>query len=57
MNRDEAVREVIDDILRQQPDVEERRCGFASDYVTGQLIYVDGGYMCGEPWPIDPPVS
>ena len=29
----------------------------ASDYVTGQLIYVDGGYMCGEPWPVDPPVS
>jgi NAD(P)-dependent dehydrogenase (short-subunit alcohol dehydrogenase family) len=29
----------------------------ASDYVTGQLIYVDGGYMCGEPWPADPPVS
>ncbi len=29
----------------------------ASDYVTGQLIYVDGGFMCGEPWPTDPPVS
>jgi NAD(P)-dependent dehydrogenase (short-subunit alcohol dehydrogenase family) len=29
----------------------------ASDYVTGQLIYVDGGFMCGEPWPTEPPVS
>jgi NAD(P)-dependent dehydrogenase (short-subunit alcohol dehydrogenase family) len=29
----------------------------ASDYVTGQLIYVDGGYMCGEQWPTEPPVS
>jgi NAD(P)-dependent dehydrogenase (short-subunit alcohol dehydrogenase family) len=29
----------------------------ASNYVTGQLVYVDGGYMCGEPWPEDPPVS
>lgn len=24
----------------------------ASDYVTGQCIYVDGGYMAGENWPI-----
>ncbi len=24
----------------------------ASDYVTGQLIYVDGGYMAGERWPL-----
>lgn len=24
----------------------------ASDYVTGQLIYVDGGYMAGESWPL-----
>ena len=24
----------------------------ASDYVTGQLIYVDGGFMAGETWPI-----
>jgi NAD(P)-dependent dehydrogenase (short-subunit alcohol dehydrogenase family) len=23
----------------------------ASDYVTGQCIYVDGGFMAGEPWP------
>ena len=23
-----------------------------SDYVTGQLIYVDGGYMAGERWPL-----
>ena len=27
----------------------------ASDYVTGQLIYVDGGYMAGEHWPLPPP--
>jgi NAD(P)-dependent dehydrogenase (short-subunit alcohol dehydrogenase family) len=26
----------------------------ASDYVTGQLIYVDGGYMAGDSWPIAP---
>jgi len=26
----------------------------ASDYVTGQLIYVDGGYMAGESWPLPP---
>lgn len=24
----------------------------ASDYVTGQEIYVDGGYMAGESWPL-----
>jgi NAD(P)-dependent dehydrogenase (short-subunit alcohol dehydrogenase family) len=24
----------------------------ASDYVTGQLIYVDGGFMAGERWPL-----
>lgn len=24
----------------------------ASDYVTGQLIYVDGGFMAGESWPL-----
>jgi 2-dehydro-3-deoxy-D-gluconate 5-dehydrogenase len=24
----------------------------ASDYVTGQLIYVDGGFMAGEAWPL-----
>lgn len=24
----------------------------ASDYVTGQEIYVDGGYMAGESWPV-----
>ena len=29
----------------------------ASDYVTGQLIYVDGGFEAGEDWPIDPPNS
>ncbi|OGG44054.1 MAG: hypothetical protein A3F84_28015 [Candidatus Handelsmanbacteria bacterium RIFCSPLOWO2_12_FULL_64_10] len=27
----------------------------ASDYVTGQVIYVDGGYMAGESWPLPPP--
>jgi NAD(P)-dependent dehydrogenase (short-subunit alcohol dehydrogenase family) len=27
----------------------------ASDYVTGQLIYVDGGYMAGDLWPLPPP--
>lgn len=26
-----------------------------SDYVTGQVIYVDGGYMAGESWPLPPP--
>lgn len=26
-----------------------------SDYVTGQLIYADGGYMAGESWPLPPP--
>ena len=24
----------------------------ASDYVTGQSIYVDGGFMAGESWPL-----
>jgi NAD(P)-dependent dehydrogenase (short-subunit alcohol dehydrogenase family) len=24
----------------------------ASDYVTGQMIYVDGGFMAGETWPL-----
>jgi len=23
-----------------------------SDYVTGQLIYVDGGFMAGDAWPL-----
>jgi NAD(P)-dependent dehydrogenase (short-subunit alcohol dehydrogenase family) len=27
----------------------------ASDYVTGQSIYVDGGFMAGEVWPIPSP--
>jgi len=27
----------------------------ASDFVTGQEIYVDGGFMAGESWPIPPP--
>ena len=26
----------------------------ASDYVTGVEIYVDGGFMAGEPWPLPP---
>ena len=24
----------------------------ASDYVTGQIIYVDGGFMTGDIWPL-----
>ncbi|MDB4733334.1 SDR family oxidoreductase, partial [Planctomicrobium sp.] len=24
----------------------------AADYVTGQVIYVDGGFMAGDDWPI-----
>ena len=28
----------------------------ASDYVTGQCIYVDGGFMAGDEWPL-PPVA
>jgi NAD(P)-dependent dehydrogenase (short-subunit alcohol dehydrogenase family) len=26
----------------------------ASDYVTGQIIYVDGGFMAGDSWPLPP---
>ena len=26
----------------------------ASDYVTGQCIYVDGGFMAGDSWPLPP---
>ncbi len=26
----------------------------ASNYVTGQHIYVDGGFMAGEKWPLPP---
>ena len=26
----------------------------ASDYVTGQCIYVDGGFMAGDDWPLPP---
>jgi uncharacterized protein len=36
MDRIEAVRQVIDDILRQQADVEERRCGFVHLYGVAQ---------------------
>lgn len=36
MNRVESVRQVIDEILRQQPDVEERRCGFVHLYGVAQ---------------------
>ncbi len=32
MDRLEAVRRVVDEILRQQPDQEERRCGFVHLY-------------------------
>ena len=28
MNRLEMIRSIVDDILRQQPDKEESRCGF-----------------------------
>jgi NAD(P)-dependent dehydrogenase (short-subunit alcohol dehydrogenase family) len=24
----------------------------ASDYVTGQCIYIDGGFMAGDDWPL-----
>jgi uncharacterized protein len=36
MNRVESVRQVVDGILRQQPDVEERRCGFVHLYGVAQ---------------------
>lgn len=36
MNRVELVRQVVDGILRQQPDVEERRCGFVHLYGVAQ---------------------
>ena len=36
MNRVELVRKVIDEILRQQPDGEERRCGFVHLYGVAQ---------------------
>jgi NAD(P)-dependent dehydrogenase (short-subunit alcohol dehydrogenase family) len=26
-----------------------------SDYITGQVIAVDGGFMAGEMWPFTPP--
>ena len=26
----------------------------ASDYVTGQCIYIDGGFMAGDDWPLPP---
>lgn len=32
MNRIEVVRQIIDDILRTQPDIVERRCGFVHLY-------------------------
>jgi uncharacterized protein len=36
MNRVELVRQVIDEVLRQQPDVQERRCGFVHLYGVAQ---------------------
>ena len=32
MDRLELVRQTVDEILRQQPDLEERRCGFVHLY-------------------------
>jgi uncharacterized protein len=46
MNRLEIVRQVVDKILRQQPDVEERRCGFVHLYgvaVTCSLLALKRG--------------
>ena len=36
MDRLEKVRQVVDQILRQQPDLEERRCGFVHLYGVAQ---------------------
>ena len=36
MDRLEKVRQVVDEILRQQPDIEERRCGFVHLYGVAQ---------------------
>ncbi|MBN1976731.1 MAG: hypothetical protein JW918_04965 [Anaerolineae bacterium] len=36
MNRVESVRQVVDGILRRQPDVAERRCGFVHLYGVAQ---------------------
>ena len=36
MDRVEAVRQMVDEALRQQPDVEERRCGFVHLYGVAQ---------------------
>jgi uncharacterized protein len=36
MNRIELVRQVIDEVLRQRPDSEERRCGFVHLYGVAQ---------------------
>ena len=36
MNRLEQVRQRVDDILRSQPDLEERRCGFVHLYGVSQ---------------------
>ena len=36
MNRLEQVRQCVDDILRNQPDLEERRCGFVHLYGVSQ---------------------
>jgi uncharacterized protein len=36
MDRLEKLRQVVDEILRQQPDLEERRCGFVHLYGVAQ---------------------
>jgi uncharacterized protein len=42
MDRVEKVRQVVDEILRQQPDLEERRCGFVHLYGVAQTCALLG---------------
>ena len=37
MNKLEEIRQIIDDILRSQPDEEERRCGFVHLYSVSNM--------------------